>query len=106
MNELITISENQNGLPSVSGRELHKFLGIETQYSIWFQRMLNYGFDTGKDYELLVNQKRLTNNSKNHRLQVGFFMRRRGVKFNERDVKIGKSLLKGCYYENPKIMSG
>lgn len=35
---------------TVSGRELHTFLGIETPYTKWFERMLQYGFEEGKDY--------------------------------------------------------
>lgn len=35
---------------TVSGRELHMFLGIETPYTKWFERMLQYGFEEGKDY--------------------------------------------------------
>lgn len=35
---------------TVSGRELHMFLGIETRYDTWFNRMLQYGFEAGRDF--------------------------------------------------------
>ena len=50
MNELITITTNEVGEPSVSGRELHEFLGVETPYRKWFPRMVEYGFTEGKDF--------------------------------------------------------
>lgn len=50
MNELLKIKVNDNQEQTVSGRELHMFLGIETPYTKWFERMLQYGFTEGKDY--------------------------------------------------------
>lgn len=50
MNELLKIKVNENQEQTVSGRELHMFLGIETPYTKWFERMLQYGFTEGKDY--------------------------------------------------------
>lgn len=49
MNELIKITEN-NGVQTVSGRELHEALGIETKYTTWFDRMCKYGFKENRDY--------------------------------------------------------
>ena len=50
MNELLRIAVNDNQEQIVSGRELHMFLGIETPYTKWFERMLQYGFEEGRDY--------------------------------------------------------
>ena len=36
--------------PTVSGRELHKALGVGSIYVNWFNRMCEYGFTEGKDY--------------------------------------------------------
>ena len=55
MNELINIKTSETGEPSVSGRELHEFLGVETPYRIWFPRMLEYGFTEGKDFNPYKN---------------------------------------------------
>lgn len=49
MNELIKINYDSEQ-PTVSGRELHQFLQIETPYKQWFERMKEYGFDQQKDY--------------------------------------------------------
>nr|DAF43016.1 MAG TPA: AntA/AntB antirepressor [Siphoviridae sp. ct0Go27] len=43
MNELITITTNEVGEPTVLGRELHEFLGVTTRYNDWFPRMTEYG---------------------------------------------------------------
>lgn len=51
MNELqVIVNENQE--QTVSGRELHTFLEVETRYNDWFARMLKYGFVEGADYIL------------------------------------------------------
>lgn len=59
MNELIKIETNENMEPIVSGRDLHEALGVETQYTKWFERMCEYGFTENSDY-CTVSQKRLT----------------------------------------------
>ena len=59
MNQLIAITTNENDEQLVSGRELHKFLGVKTRYSIWFDRMSEYGFTEDVDY-IAVVQKRTT----------------------------------------------
>lgn len=63
MEELIKIKE-ENGQQLVSARELHEFLEIGTQFSKWFSRMCEYGFEKNQDF-ILVSQKCLTNNPKN-----------------------------------------
>ena len=50
MNELIKITTNEVGEPTVLGRELHDFLGVTTRYNHWFPRMVEYGFTEGKDF--------------------------------------------------------
>lgn len=49
MDELIRINFDSD-IPTVSGRELHAALGIETRYNDWFKRMCDYGFDEGTDF--------------------------------------------------------
>ena len=49
MNELIPLQDN-NGTQAVMGRDLYDFLGVETEYRHWFPRMVEYGFEEGKDY--------------------------------------------------------
>lgn len=50
MNELININYENTDRPTVMGRELHEALKIESNYTTWFKRMCEYGFDEGKDY--------------------------------------------------------
>lgn len=52
MNELIKIETNSDN-PTVLGRDLHAALGVETRYNDWFPRMAEYGFEEGKDFNLL-----------------------------------------------------
>lgn len=50
MNKLIPIDYANPERPTVSGRELHEFLKIETPYAKWFGRMIEYGFTEGEDF--------------------------------------------------------
>lgn len=49
MKELIKVNTNENDI-TLSGRELHEFLDIGTEYPKWFERMTEYGFTKGEDY--------------------------------------------------------
>lgn len=40
----------ENDRPTVSARELHQFLEVDTPYRLWFPRMAEYGFVEGTDY--------------------------------------------------------
>lgn len=52
MNELINVTLNDNHEPVVSGRQLHEALGVKTPYSMWFDRMIEYGFTENQDFLL------------------------------------------------------
>lgn len=49
MNDLISINYNSEQ-PTVLGRDLHEALKIDSNYTTWFKRMCEYGFDEGKDF--------------------------------------------------------
>ena len=50
MNELIKISyETEN--PTVSARELYEGLEIKTKFTMWFERMCEYGFKPESDFK-------------------------------------------------------
>lgn len=55
MNELINVTLNDNHEPIVSGRQLHEALGVNSNYTTWFDRMTDYGFTENQDYILLSN---------------------------------------------------
>ncbi|MCO4613965.1 Phage antirepressor protein [Streptococcus infantarius subsp. infantarius] len=52
MNNLINVTLNENQEPVVSGRQLHQVLGVKTPYSMWFDRMVEYGFTENQDFLL------------------------------------------------------
>lgn len=50
MDILIKIEVNESLEPIVSGRELHKALEVQSNYTTWFDRMKDYGFTENADY--------------------------------------------------------
>ena len=63
MNELIKISTSSNDI-TLSGRDLHEFLEIGTQYKDWFPRMIEYGFSEGEDFNPLKIEQVQTEGSR------------------------------------------
>lgn len=55
--ELIRISYDDTDKPTVSGRELHEALKINTEYVKWFDRMCEYGFSENKDYSTILTNR-------------------------------------------------
>lgn len=51
MNGLLKINY-ETEQPTVSARELHEGLGINTKFTTWFERMCEYGFNKNADYEI------------------------------------------------------
>lgn len=49
MNDLIRVNYSEDR-PTVSARELHEFLEVETPYHKWFPRMCEYGFTENQDF--------------------------------------------------------
>lgn len=47
---LIPVNVSKNDEQYVSGRDLHMFLEINTPYTMWFNRMCEYGFVENVDY--------------------------------------------------------
>lgn len=52
MENLIKITEH-DGKQAVSAKELHAFLEVETPFTMWAQRMIDYGFVENIDYQSL-----------------------------------------------------
>ena len=48
-NELIPINY-EGEQPTVSARELYEKLKIESNFTTWFKRMCEYGFEEGRDF--------------------------------------------------------
>lgn len=56
MNELLKVTTNEQQEPCISGRELHEFLEVKTQYKDWFPRMVEYGFTEGADFSSILSE--------------------------------------------------
>ena len=56
MHDLIQIDYSHEN-PTVSGRELHTALEINTDYPHWFSRMREYGFQEGKSYRTILTDR-------------------------------------------------
>lgn len=52
MNEIIKVNYD-NERPTVSAKELHNFLEINTRFNVWFPRMIAYGFSENVDFARL-----------------------------------------------------
>ena len=70
MNELITITTNEVGEPTVLGRDLHDFLKVATPYDKWFPRMVEYGFSEGKDFSTFLSESTGGRPSTDHLLTI------------------------------------
>lgn len=55
MNELLKINYDSER-PTVSGRDLHMALEVASNYTTWFRRMCEYGFEEGRDYEAIFQK--------------------------------------------------
>lgn len=69
MNELININYNTDK-PTVSGRELHEALEIETPYHKWFPRMCEYGFTENEDFWTNLSESTGGRPSTDHQLTI------------------------------------
>lgn len=73
MNEnmsMIKVTYGDNDTPTVSGRELHKALKIETPYKKWFDRMTEYGFSENSDFWTILSESTGGRPSTDHQLTI------------------------------------
>ena len=70
MNELIKISYENAERPTVSGRELHDALKVETPYHKWFPRMCEYGFLELEDFWTKMSESTGGRPSTDHQLTI------------------------------------
>lgn len=47
---MVLMIKQEDGSTVVSGRELHEFLEVNSQYTKWIGRMLAYGFTENTDF--------------------------------------------------------
>jgi anti-repressor protein len=67
--ELIPINYN-NDRQTVTGRDLHRFLEVESNYTTWFKRMAEYGFTEGTDFIPFSEESTGGRPSDNHQLTI------------------------------------
>lgn len=67
--QLLPLIDN-DGHPNVSGRVLHSFLEVETQYNKWFTRMVEYGFSEGTDFWTFLSESSGGRPSTDHHLTM------------------------------------
>ena len=48
--------EVKNDRPLICARELYEALGIKTQYSVWIDRIIALGFESGQDFYPKMNK--------------------------------------------------
>lgn len=71
MNELIKINYDETtDKATVSGRELHKALGIDTPYHKWFPRMCEYGFAENEDFWTFLSESTGGRPGTEHQLSI------------------------------------
>ena len=69
MNELITVNYDSEQ-PTVLGRDLHDALGIDSNYTTWFKRMCEYGFEEGKDFLPILEESSGGRRGTNHQITI------------------------------------
>jgi len=70
MNELISTNHNDSGEIIVSGRELHEFLEVDSNYTTWFKRMCEYGFGEGTDFIPFLEESTGGRRKEDHHLKL------------------------------------
>ena len=70
MNELIKTQQHESGQILVSGRDLHEFLEVATPYSMWIERMIDYGFSENEDFITKMLESTGGRKSQDHLLKV------------------------------------
>lgn len=73
MNELIKVNY-EDAEPNVSGRSLYELLEVNSNYTTWFGRMCEYGFEEGIDFAVcfpnLESESRGGQNKIDHQLSI------------------------------------
>ena len=117
MNELIKVNYDNSEHPTVSGRELHEALNIETPYHKWFPRMCEYGFSEEKDFWTKMSESTGGRPSTDHTLTLDMakelcMIQRSeiGKRFREYFIEIEKAwndpvLVMGRAYEAQKAIA-
>lgn len=84
----------------VNGRELHQSLEIATAYKDWFPRMCEYGFEEGRDFNVLKNERvqneggrLVTREVIDHQLTIGMAKELCMIQRNEKGREVRRYLI-------------
>lgn len=94
MNALIPVNYDNPERPTVSGRELHEFLGVKARYNDWFLRMVEYGFEEGKDFCSFLSESTGGRPSTDHQLTIPMAKELCMIQRNERGKQARQYFLK------------
>lgn len=83
MNELIKVNYDSDR-PTVSGRELHEFLEVGSEYSHWFKRMCEFGFSEGADFSSFLTESTGGRPATDHQLTISMAKEIAMLQRNER----------------------
>lgn len=67
MDELIKVNSDTQ---TVSARDLHEKLGIKTAFKDWMPRMIDYGFEEGKDFSSFLSESTGGRPSKDYEISI------------------------------------
>ena len=99
MTALIPVNYDNPERPTVSGRVLHEFLGVDSNYTTWFKRMVEYGFTEHIDFETCFPNLESENqhggqNKINHQLTIPMAKELCMIQRNERGKQARQYFLK------------
>lgn len=94
-NELIKVNYNEETeKPTVSGRELHSVLEIETPYHKWFPRMCEYGFTEKEDFWTILSESTGGRPSTDHQLTISMAKELCMIQRNEKGKQFRQYFIK------------
>ena len=103
MNDLIKINRNGDEA-TISGRELHEALEVETPYHKWFPRMCEYGFIDGEDFWTFLSESTGGRPSTDHAItldmakEICMIQRTpQGRKFRKYFIDVEKEYRNNCF---------
>ncbi len=70
MNELLKVEVNENQEVCISGRILHEFLEVNSNYTTWFKRMCEYGFAEDTDFIPILEESTGGRPSEDHIIKL------------------------------------
>lgn len=70
MLEIKVVDDLTNNRQLVSGRDLHEFLEVDSNYTTWFKRMTDYGFNEDIDFIPFLEESTGGRPSQDHQLTI------------------------------------